>query len=86
MKRFKKGIVLPSLDDEAIKKAFEFIERVAPHLTCGMICYKNNVKIVKDRLRYCYVPSLSWYDDDNFLYWGHEKFINVKWGNFLGEL
>ena len=30
MKRFKKGIVLPSLDDEAIKRAFEFIERVAP--------------------------------------------------------
>lgn len=82
----KKGIILPALDDENIKRAFEFIERTAPHLTCGMIRYKNNVEAVKDRLKGYYVPSLVWYDDKDFLYWGHENFIIVKWDNFLGEL
>lgn len=86
MKRMKKGIILHSLDDETIKRAFEFIERKAPCLTRGMIYYKNNAKAVKDHLKSYDVPSLSWYDDDDFLYWGHENFIIVKWDNFLGEL
>lgn len=82
----KKGIILPALDDVTIKRAFEFIERTAPHLTSGMWRYKNNVKAAKDRLIIQNVPSLVWYDDDNFLYWGHEIFMHVKWDNFLGEL
>lgn len=82
----KKGIILPALDDANIKKAFEFIERVAPHLTSGMIRFKNNVRAVKDCLKHYDVPSLAWYDDCDFLYWGHEKFNNVNYSNFLGEL
>lgn len=82
----KKGIIIVSLDDVIIKRAFEFIETVAPHLTCGMIKYKNDVKVVKDFLINCNVYSLCWYEDDDFLYWGHEKFIKVNWDNFLGEL
>lgn len=84
--KIKKGIILPALDDAYFKKAFEFIERTAPHLTTGMIRYKNDVRVVKDHLKWCDVPSLAWFDDCDFLYWGHENFTQLNWYTFLGEL
>lgn len=86
MKRMKKGIVLHSLDDETIKRAFEFIERTAPHLHHGMFFYKNDFDTCRALLSVYDTPSLSWYDDCDFLYWGHEKFTRLAWTNFLGEL
>ena len=82
----KKGIVLPTLDDTYFKKAFEFIERIAPHLTSGMMKHKNKLTVCKALLSDYDIFSLCWYDDDDFLYWGHENFSIVKWDNFLGEL
>lgn len=82
----KKGIILPALDDIYIKKAFEFIERIAPHLTCGMMSYKKNHDLCKTLLSECDILSLSWYEDCDFLYWGHEKFTRLSWSNYLGEL
>ena len=85
-KRIKKGIVLPALDDVYIKKAFEVIERIAPHLTCGMMSYKKDLNLCKILLSECDILSLCWYEDFDFLYWGHEVFTRLKWPNYLGEL
>lgn len=86
MKRNKKGIILPSLDVDCIERAFQFIEKEAPHLTCGMLRYRNNPEFVKNYLKSYEIPSLSWYEDSDFLYWGHEKFTQINWSTFLGEL
>lgn len=65
-------MTLPNWEKDTCIKAVEWIKENFPHINDGFMCFYKNPDVKS--LEQCYWwTSLSWGDDEHFLYWGGGK-------------
>lgn len=85
----KNVIVLKSFELDYLQQVKDFIHHVAPHINAGL--YSNPLKEWRTAFLTYEYATVEWYDDYNFLYYGHgvktsDRVLEISRSMNIGEL